>query len=328
MALVIGAAVGSFLNMLIWRLPRGLSFVDPAKSFCPKCKHSLGPSDLLPLLSWLLGRGRCRYCKEPIAVRYFLVELLTGTLFALLWWQYLIVGYEPVRMTFFMAATAALIAIIFIDWELYIIPDEINAFLLFLGIGLHWYLGSLPTAVIGAFWGWAILWGIAFFGRVAFGKDAMGDGDIKMMRGVGAIIGPTLLVANMGIAVLAGLIGGLVGIALESAKRKSAPPETEEEPFIATPTPIYLVLLSGVWYLLLLDIVSLFVKPLDRWIASKIPQEILEEDENWQPSFTQIPFGPYLAFGTIICMLFAGPIEQVLVEYWVDATGGATIDGR
>jgi leader peptidase (prepilin peptidase)/N-methyltransferase len=223
MALMVGAAVGSFLNMVIYRLPRRLSFVDPPKSFCPKCRHSLGPIDLFPLFSWLSTGGKCRYCKAPIAVRYFLVEVFCGGLFAGLWWQYLIVGYDPLRMVFYMAATACLVAIIFIDWELYIIPDEINALLLAIGVGMQFALNTPEVALWGALWGWGILWGIAFLGRLLFRKDAMGHGDIKMMRGVGAIIGSTLLIANMAIAVVSGLVIGLALIAYSKSRPAAAP---------------------------------------------------------------------------------------------------------
>ncbi|MEZ0325734.1 MAG: A24 family peptidase, partial [Fimbriimonas sp.] len=168
---MIGAAVGSFLNMVIYRLPRRLSFSNPPKSFCPRCKHSLGWMDLFPLFSWLSTGGKCRYCREPIAVRYFLVEVFCGVLFAGLWWQYLIASYEPLRMVFYMAASACLVAIIFIDWELYIIPDEINALLLVLGVAMQILLHSPETALWGALLGWGMLWGIAMLGRVMFGKD-------------------------------------------------------------------------------------------------------------------------------------------------------------
>jgi leader peptidase (prepilin peptidase)/N-methyltransferase len=120
--------------MAIYRLPRQISFVHPSRSFCPKCKHPLAGVDLLPLLSWLSTGGKCRYCKEPVSSRYFWVEVLTAILFSGLWWQYLIVGEDPLRAGMYMAAAACLVAIIFIDAELFIIPDEINAMLLFLGV--------------------------------------------------------------------------------------------------------------------------------------------------------------------------------------------------
>jgi leader peptidase (prepilin peptidase)/N-methyltransferase len=343
---MLGAFFGSFLNMVIYRLPRGLSFNEPKRSFCPKCKHSLDWIDLIPLGSWLSTRGRCRYCKEPVAVRYFVVELLNGCLFAGIWYRFMAGRPEPDLLSAIAYAliVCALVAIIFIDGELYIIPDELNAFifivaLLFAGLAHRWV-----PALQGALLGWGIIWGIALLGRVGFGKDAMGDGDIKMMRGVGALLGPLLLIANVGLAVILGLIGGIVGILWSrraASRPRLEPPSSQLEgetpgpihhpgevdaPY--TPTPVWVVLLSGVWYFLCLDVVGLFFKPLDRWIVSKLPQEVVEEEDDWQPSATTIPFGPYLALGAIFCMLFGSSIQGALNAYWQNATGARTSAAR
>jgi leader peptidase (prepilin peptidase)/N-methyltransferase len=316
LAFVIGAATGSFLNMLIYRLPRRLSFSQPPKSFCPKCKHSLSAIDLFPLLSWLSTKGRCRYCKEPIATRYFLVEIITAALFSGIWFQFMIVGDEPIKMVFYMAATAALVAIIFIDWELYVIPDEINAFLLVLGIGLGAITHTLSVAFWGAIAGWAILWGIALLGRLLFGKDAMGHGDIKMMRGVGSIIGPTLILANMAIAVIAGLVIGLAVIGF--AKKSSAEEEEDDTPYV--PESILSLLKFGFFYLVCLDILGIFWHGAYGLIGEKYEEENIEDD-TWTPSLTTIPFGPYLAAGALACMIFAVPLENGIRQYWKTATG-------
>ena len=82
---VFGLAIGSFLNVVIYRLPRGLSVASPARSFCPSCKTTLSCADNIPILGWLFLNGKCRYCKEPIASRYAIVELLTGLLFLAAW---------------------------------------------------------------------------------------------------------------------------------------------------------------------------------------------------------------------------------------------------
>ena len=244
----LGAIAGSFLNMLIWRLPRGKSLVDPAHSICPRCDHRLTALDLMPILSWLRTGGRCRHCKEPIAARYLWVEVLVGSLFALVWLQTMCVGLDPQVVPFALKSLAAatLVAIVFIDGELYIIPDELNAALLAIGLGYGAYRHAFPSAVLGAFVGWALLWGFVFLGRIAFGKDAMGDGDIKMMRGVGAVLGPTLVLANVGIGVVLGLIGGLAGLAIEARRKGGTTPATgatveEEAPIEATPIPLVLL---------------------------------------------------------------------------------------
>jgi leader peptidase (prepilin peptidase)/N-methyltransferase len=323
---IIGAFVGSFLNMVIYRLPRGLSFNEPKRSFCPKCKHPLDWIDLIPLLSWLSTKGRCRYCKAPIALRYELVETLNGLLFAGVWWRFMSGVAQPdlVSAAAYALIVSALVAIIFIDWELYIIPDELNAFLfivalVYAGVTRHWV-----PALEGALLGWALIWGMALLGRLAFGKDAMGDGDIKMMRGVGALLGPLLLLANLGVAVVLGLIGGITGLVIAARQKRveeSQSASASEDP-PPEPSPVWVVLLCGVWYLLCLDVVALFVKSLDRWVSSLLPKEALEEEQDdWKPSATTIPFGPYLAAGALACMLFGPQIEKQLIAYWDNATG-------
>jgi hypothetical protein len=100
---------------------------------------------------------------------------------------------------------------------------------------------------------------------------------------------------------------------------KESEPEAEEAPYV--PTPVWVIVASGAWYLCCLDVAALFVKPLDRWISSKFPQEVIEEDDNWKPSLTTIPFGPYLAAGAIVCMLFGPVLEEAIQSYWKSRTG-------
>lgn len=311
--LLLGATIGSFLNVVIYRLPRGLSLSNPPKSFCPVCKHSLGFADLFPLFSYLLSRGKCRYCGQSFSSRYFWVEVLNGTLWAIIWWQFLIVKEDPLRAGFYALMAAALVAVIFIDWELFIIPDELNATLLVFGIAYHAFDKSLMVALKGALLGWGLLWGIALLGRLLFRKDAMGHGDIKMMRGVGALLGAKLLIANMGIAVVAGLVIGLALMAFASRGNAEETDAGSEEEFME-PESIGSLFLHGAWYLLCLDIVGIFVPSIYKLIGESPSEEHIEDDD-WKPSVTTIPFGPYLAIGAIICMLFAAPIEKGIADY-------------
>ncbi len=312
--LMIGAAIGSFLNVVIYRVPRGISLSNPPKSFCPNCKHSLGFPDLFPLFSYLASRGKCRYCSQPVASRYFWVELINGSLWALIWWQFVIVDFQPLRAAFYAFMSAALVAVIFIDWELYIIPDELNATLLVLGAAYHLFDKTPMTALYGALLGWGLLWGIALFGRVLFRKDAMGHGDIKMMRGVGALLGPGLLLANLMIAVVSGLVVGLLLLGISSFGKNRAGEEAEDEGELEPPESIPSLLLHGAWYLFCMDIVGVFVPAVYKWIGES-PSEENVEDEDWKPSLTTIPFGPYLAAGAILCMLFAAPINKAGLDY-------------
>lgn len=326
--LLLGATIGSFLNVVIYRLPRGISLSNPPNSFCPKCKHQLGPLDLFPLFSWLISGGKCRYCKEPVAPRYFLVELLNGAIWAGIWWQYVLVRQDFVTAAFYALVAAALVAIIFIDWELYIIPDELNATILLIAVAYHGFTGHWNEALYGGLAGWGAMWGMQLLGGLLFRKHALGDGDIKMMRGVGVVLGPLLLGAGVGIAVLLGIVGGVAGMIL--AGKQPAPVSAEGEESDQAPDPVYVtdILVLGIYYLLCLDVLALVFHGVEnatiKLLRFKPPEEEEDlEDDSWKTP-TTIPFGPYLAAGSIVCMLFAAGVEKGLKDYWQNATGAST----
>lgn len=321
----LGAVIGSFLNVVIYRLPRAISLGSPAHSFCPSCEHRLEARALVPLLSWVLARGKCVYCGAKVPSRYFWVELVNGALWAWLWQIFFVQTPAAGRWELgcaYALATAALVAIIWIDWELYIIPDQINAFLLAVGLAYGAYSGNLVGALWGAFAGWALLFGIAFLGRLAFGKDAMGHGDIKMMRGVGAILGAKLLGASLMIAVVVALV---VSVAILVAHRKPAEPESVDDAVPGEdewqPEPIRELVVLGVSYLLCFDIVAIWWKGLYPRLGFQPEPENIEEDD-WTPTATTIPFGPYLAAGALACMLFAVPILRAIEGYLGQFNGG------
>lgn len=326
---VIGAAIGSFLNVVVYRTPRNIPLYKPASSFCPKCNHSLGPRDLVPLLSWLASRGKCRYCGQPVASRYFWVEVLTGLIFAGVWYQYLIVGEDWVRAIVYMGAAATLVAIIFIDWELYIIPDQVNAFLWMLGIGYNFYLlaiGSphamlwgMPVALAGWLVGVGVLWGIAFLGRVLFRKDAMGHGDIKMARGIGALLGPGPAAISFGLAVFLGAVLGAVQAFARKPVEEEAGDDEEEDP---GPESIGSLAKSGIGYVLCFDIIGLFLpKFYEKWFGES-PYEPIEEMEEFPIANTMIPFGPYLALGAIVTAVFQSQLTSLVENYLKSASAG------
>ena len=314
--LMIGATIGSFLNVVIYRMPRLLSLGNPKHSFCPNCKHQLGPADLIPLFSWLISGGKCRHCGQKVPSRYFWVELINGSLWAGIWYQFFCAdatGHEWVLGIFFMLATAALVAIIFIDGEHFIIPDEINAFLLFLGIGYAIYSHDWKLCLFGYLMGWGVIFGIAFLGRIAFRKDAMGHGDIKMMRGVGALLGPIMTVFDVGIAVVTGLVFGLLFIGIQTIRDKKAADAQEqieaEEDEGYEPEPIKDLLILGFTYLLCFDIAAIAFPKLYPAMGYPI-EDISVEDDDWKPSLTTIPFGPYLAIGAIVCILLRAELTH------------------
>ena len=192
---VLGLLVGSFLNVCIVRWPALESVVKP-RSRCPQCGNLIAWYDNVPVLSWLLLRARCRHCKLPIPWRYPLIELTTACIWIAAVWQY---GYQLEALR---AATfgTLLLGIAITDAREYIIPDEFSIGgtvlgMLFafvpLAIGHGYDPHALPwlQSIIGAAAGFGLLWVIAFVGSKAFGKEAMGGGDIKMMAMIGAFLG-------------------------------------------------------------------------------------------------------------------------------------------
>ncbi len=226
LAFVGGAVIGSFLNMLIWRLPREESIVYPP-SHCPKCNARLRFFDLLPILSYILLRGKCRYCGERIAPRYLIVELLASSLSLLLAWRFLIADFQPFYLVLYLPFTYALIAIFFIDLEHYIIPDELSLFTI--GWGILFDLLRLFGGKGKLLWGFllpAVLSALSFFllvilidmaGRFLFKKESMGGGDAKLAAGIGACLGWQGAIVAFFLAVV---LGCFIGVGLILSRRR------------------------------------------------------------------------------------------------------------
>lgn len=325
---VVGATVGSFLNMLIYRLPRmgpgnpDLTLTKPSYSICPKCNHRLDWIDLMPLVSWLIQRGKCRYCDAPISARYFSVELVTGGLWAAVWYQFFIASDQPAKAVAYSFAMAGLVALSWIDWESYTIPDSLNVFLLVIAFAYHAYSGSIDVALWGAFWGWAILYGIGLLGRLLFGKDAMGEGDIMLMRAIGALIGIGPLIIAVAIAVFTGAVHGITMKVIDTMRPKPALGEGEEEA-PAPAQPVGQTLIIGVILLFGIDVLAYFLPPVGRLIDKVLPDAPGLSDEAWEPpSIRYIPFGPFLALGTAIVMIWESGVKQ-LIENYMKQFGGA-----
>lgn len=347
----IGAAIGSFLNVVIYRLPLGLSLSKPRHSFCPNCKHQLGPIDLLPILSWLFSGGKCRYCGNRISSRYLWVEVFTGALFAIIWYQHLCAGWDVPRAIALMVFAAALVAAIFIDIRWFIIPDQVNAVMLFAGLGLMFaqiargdpaaWDGAWPAAVLGALTGIAVIWGIALVGLLIFRKDAMGHGDIKMARGIGAVLLWKATLQSIAVAVVFGAVAGIffvlvkrffvrapvvneslpdsVECAGQSTHNTNGVAEDEEEP-----ESVGSLLRCGLGYVLCIDVIGLAIPGLyEKWFGENpYATEDVSEGEDAPAPITMIPFGPCLAFGALLMALTPGWIEGLVERYWQWATGG------
>jgi leader peptidase (prepilin peptidase)/N-methyltransferase len=320
-----GAAFGSFLNVVIYRLPRNMSLSQPP-SHCPKCQHRLGALDLFPLLSFLLAGAKCRYCKAPIGWRYFLVELLMGCLWAALWWQLLVQGSDVARFIALAGFATALVAALFIDLEHFIIPDSINAIILLIGVLYNAWLISqgggmftvagitLPAALAGWIVGTLVMWVISFGGRLFLGRDAMGHGDIKLARGMGAVLFPVAALISFGLSIVIGLVFGIAALVIA---RKSEQANESEESDTPQEEPESLGSLSkaGLGYLLLVDVAALFLPKLEqKWFGPAYEGE--DTDEDWAPGPTHIPFGPALAIAAILVVLFESTFRGWLQAYW------------
>ena len=183
---LVGLMIGSFLNVCTLRWPEDESVVFPG-SHCPKCGKPIRWYDNVPVLGYMLLRGRCRACREPISLQYPLVELATGLVWAGMF-SYAGLSFEALRGALLLTI---LFGIALTDARFYIIPDQFSLGGLVLGLGLAFLPGGIDAldALIGAIVGFGLLESVAVVGKWMFKKDAMGDGDIRMMAMVGAFLG-------------------------------------------------------------------------------------------------------------------------------------------
>ncbi|WP_239326072.1 prepilin peptidase [Snodgrassella gandavensis] len=228
-ALILGFAVGSFLNVVIYRLPimmerswqaeARMALQLPAEnsarfnlcvppSACPHCQCKIRWWQNIPLFSYLLLRGRCAACAVSISPRYFCVELLTGLAFAAVVWRY---DVTPVAAGG-LVLTAALIALTFIDADTQLLPDQITLPLLWFGLLFNWYCGFVPlsAAVWGAALGYLSLWSLFWLFKLLTGKDGMGYGDFKLLAALGAWMGVAALPLIVFMAAIVGIIASLI----------------------------------------------------------------------------------------------------------------------
>ena len=229
-ATLFGLLIGSFLNVVIHRLPRmmeaewqqqmaesqGLevpaappyNLVTP-RSACPACGHQITALENIPVLSYLVLGGKCAGCRTRISPRYPLVEALTGTLSGLVAWQF---GFGSVAIAALLF-TFALIALTFIDFDTFLLPDNITLPLLWGGLflNLHGVFTDLHSAVIGAMAGYLALWSVYWLFKLVTGKEGMGYGDFKLLAAIGAWFGWQLLPA---VILLSSLAGSIIGISM------------------------------------------------------------------------------------------------------------------
>lgn len=200
---IVGAAMGSFMNVLVARLPLGESPIRP-RSRCPNCSTQIAWYDNIPIVSWLLLRGRCRSCRTSISIEYPLVEAATAAIWLGMAWL-----YGP---TWHALLGAILLSLVFtialIDSRHYLIPDPISLGGLAAGLAFS-FLPGHPTplvSILGAAAGFGVLYGVGVLGEWIFKKPAMGGGDIKMMAMVGAFLGPSGAMLTIFLGALVGTI--------------------------------------------------------------------------------------------------------------------------
>jgi leader peptidase (prepilin peptidase)/N-methyltransferase len=221
-ATLLGLVFGSFLNVCIVRLPnedpKARSLVRPPSS-CPKCHREIVWYDNIPVVSWLLLRGRCRWCGEPISAQYIVIEVLVGAL-----WLTAALLYGPTpRMIDACVLGTILLGIAIIDARHYVIPDELSYGGLVIGLGLALFGGvtGFVTALIGAAAGWGLLWLVRVIGGYVLKQEAMGWGDVKMLAMIGAFVGwqGVLLTVFLG-----ALSGSLIFLPLQLMGKKRLVP--------------------------------------------------------------------------------------------------------
>ena len=233
--------IGSFLNVVIYRTPKMMEqewrtdcqmflhpeqpVIDEAKlslskpaSTCPQCHQPIRWYQNIPVISWLVLRGQCSNCQNPISIRYPLVEILTAVCALLV-----VAVFGPtLQMLFGLILTYVLIALTFIDFDTQLLPDRYTLPLAALGLGVNSYaLYTLPGAAI---WGYIIgflcLWVVYYAFKIVTGKEGMGYGDFKLLAALGAWMGPLLLPL---IVLLSSLVGAIIGIILLKVRKENQP---------------------------------------------------------------------------------------------------------
>ncbi len=300
----LGLVVGSFLNVVIARLPAGESIVHP-RSRCPHCGRQLSWYENIPVLSWVVLRARCRSCKAPISARYPLVELLTGLLFLACWvrfgWSYPLVPA--------LVLVALLIPLTFIDADQWILPFEITLPGIALSLMLAAPLGldRLVDAALGVGLGFLVFRALEFLGWVAFRKEALGSGDKFLLALIGGFLTWRAL---LGVIFLSAFQGSLFGIARLLISGRAGPASGNEnaiagQPVTDPPAPTMSWAFAqpglSLGRRLVLLPYSIFLQP--------IPDDPVDQEGEvveWTPGASNLPFGPWLALAALE-LLLVGP---------------------
>jgi len=248
-SVIFGLTIGSFLNVVIHRLPKMMerewhanclelqgkevpeqpkyTIVTP-RSACPKCGHQITALENIPIISWLILGGKCSNCKTKISKRYPLIEALTGALIGLVAYKF---GYTYSALFAFIYVFA-LVTLTFIDFDTQLLPDDITLPLLWLGLIFNISNGftDLKSAVLGAIFGYLILWSVYWLFKLVTGKEGMGYGDFKLLGAIGAWFGWQLLPA---VILLSSVVGAVIGIGMIMFRGKTGNTAIPFGPFLA-----------------------------------------------------------------------------------------------
>lgn len=280
-AAMLGAVVGSFLNVVIARVPRGESVVRP-RSRCPRCGAAIAWYDNLPILSWVLLRARCRACGAPISWRYPLVEALGAATGVLACQRHGLGGAFAAELAF----VAVLVALAFIDLDTWLLPHALTWPLIALGLAasvLGFSPARLGSSLLGAGLGFAAFAFVAVVGEKVFRKEALGFGDVWLLAGIGAFLGA---IALLPVVLLASLQGSVVGVALLLAGRGTPGPPVSAPGDGAAPGP------------------GEPAPPPPGSTAAAVEPEgsarsPATSHDGWIPPRHALPFGPFLSLGAL-----------------------------
>jgi len=310
---VLGLCIGSFMNVVIVRLPEGLSLWRP-RSRCMTCQTQIRWFDNIPVFSWLFLRGRCRHCQKNISVQYPVVEFLCAALFLLCLWRF---GWT-FELFCALLLIVFLLPLAFIDAKHWILPFELTlsgiAAGLLCGVFRGWQ--GFETALAGAVAAFMALRLLEYTGWLVFRKEALGGGDKYLLALLGAFLGWKALLSILFFASLQGaLFGGLqwllTGRAGPGAKFASGTDRgaaAEEPPLNLRFSPAFSRPGLRLWKRFSFIPYTLFIQP--------IPDDFTDEEEGeppeWQPGATNMPFGPWLALAGVEYMLLAPTLRRLL----------------
>jgi leader peptidase (prepilin peptidase)/N-methyltransferase len=295
---VMGLLFGSFLNVVIARVPAGESIVRP-RSRCPRCGHQLAWYENIPVLSWLALRGRCSACGQPISWRYPLIELLTALLFLACQRR---MGWSP-ELVSALVLVLLLVPLSFIDLEHWILPHELTWPGIAAGVALSVPLGMerVRDSLIGAAAGFLVFWGMEWLGEKIFKKEALGAGDKDLLALIGAFLTWKVLLA---VIFLSSLQGAVVGSLLLLFRGRAGPAPEPGTPMAPPPAtaPGTEMLPAG----------EPGAVPEQAGPERADAEEAQDEEDDWVPGPTNIPFGPWLSLAALEVMLLGPWLREVL----------------